>query len=172
MITAEKLKRVKEAGAAKTHMPRSGGDGYGATVASGGNVNLPPVAVERYDGLITVQRLNDLARMCGKGGFVVSARTGNRPQIRRGYAVSVHPERETWIGGFVKGRDILEYMIRNWDLLSDPRALVSARRNRKTGVTELNVCTVVGNRERARLLSQVHESSSFVDMRDGKIEKV
>lgn len=177
MITAERYDRVAKAKAAKTHVERKHGeehDTWGSTVGTGGKVNLPPVPVARYDGLISAQRLNDLARMCGKGGFVVHPLTGNSPAVRSGYAVSVWPERDSLLGGFVKGRDLLLFMIENWDLLWQGRALVQARRIRigSQTLTHLSVVKVVSTIDRARSLATVHEIASFVDMRDGKIEKV
>lgn len=176
MLNGDTLDRVKRAKAARTHVERKHGadhDEYGATVASGGKVNMPPVTVARYDGVVDTRRLNDLARMCGKGGFVVHPRSGNRALVRQGYAVSVWPGRDQLIGGFVKGRDILAFMIANWDLLWEGRALVQARRVHAGGgkyVTRLSVVRVVKRIERARNLARVNEQSSFVDMRDGKIE--
>lgn len=184
MIKGDTLERVKRAKAARSHLDRKGADHdtYGANARERGNVITYPQAVTAFDGSFTMARLRDLAKLCGKGGFVVSARTGNR--VSTGYAVSVHPEREQLIGGFVSARDLLTFMIENWDLLSDPRAVLQARRDWKAGYTVLSVCTVVpvppnGGRdavrraqELARQLAHVNESRTFVDMTDGRIFRV
>lgn len=169
MINSGTLERVKKAQASKTHVERKGPDtdGYGATVATGGSVNVPPVAVRGWDGTVTTERLNYLARLCGRGGFVVSARTGHEARVRDGYAVGIFRHRDQLIGGFVKGRDILAYIVDNWDLLKDPRVLLSARRG--PNGTTLNVCAVVEDRQRARNVAKGLGRQTFVDMRDGRI---
>lgn len=186
MIQGATLERVKRAKASRSHMDRKGPDQdtYGANAREGGNVITYPQPVASYDGTFTTQRLRDLAKLCGKGGFVVSPRNGNA--VDTGYAVSVHPECDQVIRGFVGWRDLLEYMTDRdrWQYLSHPNAVLRAWRDWANGCTVLSVCTVVRvnpnggldarqrAQETARQLAYVNESRDFVDMTDGRVFRV
>ena len=171
MITAEKLHKVKQASAAKTHGVRTGGDGYGANARQGGSVVRVPEPIVRRDAMFTSRRMRDLAKLIGEyDGFVVPLH--DTPDTATGYAVSVHPEREDKRRGFLSGPYLAEYIVRNLDLLSHPSAVLSVRRDRATGHTYLNVCTVVAELETARLLSQVHQGDTLVRMADGRLCRV
>lgn len=173
MINGDTLARVQKAKARRSHAERKHSaehDEFGSSVASGGRVNMPPVPATSYDGSFTTARLRDLAKLCGKGGFVVSPRTGN--SVATGYAVSVHPERETRIGGFVGWRDLMDFIRENWDLLSHPDAVLSATVDRRTGVKLLNVGTVVRELDRAKLLARMHGRATVVRTADGQVCRV
>jgi hypothetical protein len=141
-----------------------------------------PQPVASYDGVVSADRLRRLASLCGKGGFVVSARTGNT--VSTGYAVAVHPECDQRIGGYVSAADLMEYIRRNWTLLVHPSAVLRVRVDRATGHKLLSVCTVVRPnpkhgpdavrkaRELARQLAYVNETGEFIDMTDGRVVRV
>lgn len=165
--------RVQRAMALRTHVERVNKhdrDGYGSSVASGGRVNVPPAPATSYDGSFTAQRLKDLAKLCGKGGFVVSPRTGNR--VASGYAVSVYPRCDRLIGGFVSWQDLMEYLRDNWELFCRFNSVFSVSVDRATGVKRLSVCTVVKNLDRARTLARAHDQRTVVRMADGRVERV
>lgn len=165
--------RVKKAQARRSHLEIKGADtdDYGALARQGGGLLRVPGGITGYDGAITRERLRYLAKLCGKGGFVVSLRTGNR--VTKGYAVAVNPAvRELPIRGFVKWQKILAFVMENKDLLSDPRAVLSARRDHKQGVTYLNVCAVADTRAVAERVAAVNEARDFVDMRNGRVCRV
>lgn len=175
VMNAATLERVNKAKASKTHGMRGENgpdkDVYGCTVATGGKVVVVPEPIVRRDGTYTSRRMRDLADMVGEfGGFVVALQES--ADVKSGYAVSVHPEREDRRRGFVTGAYLADFILNNLDLLSHPAAVLRVHRVGKTGPTYLNVCTVVTKLDTAKVSAHMHEREKVVRMADGMLMRV
>lgn len=147
-----------------TKMPR--GDNYGASARTGGGVVRVPGALVRRDGMIDAARLAQLADMANTTGFLISPVHGAAQNT--GYAVGARKDRERLIGGRVTESDVIEYVRDNKDMLSAPGVMLCAARDRRAGVTYLNMVAVVRNLNLARNLARVNACGWFVDVQSGR----
>lgn len=93
------------------------------------------------------------------GGFTLG--TGLEP-ITTGYAVSLRPDREVILSRATEG-DLLEYMIRNADLLGHDGNAFGGWCDPTDGRIYLDVSTVVNDRETALRLAVEHDQLAVWD---------
>lgn len=129
-------------------------------------------AREAAEGRISREVLRGWARRLNVpgGGFSVSATSG--ADVRSGFALSVHPEREQRIGDTVTADDLMAYVRANADLLMRPGAVLGGWRDAESGQAFLDVSTVVHDRERALSLARAHDQLAFYDLSTGREVRV
>lgn len=88
------------------------------------------------------------------GGFTLDVRTMTHPVA--GYVVSTCPEHENTITGRVSATDLAEYLFTHVLLLHEPGKLMGAWLDRETGVTYLDVVSIVDSYEEAVALAERH----------------
>jgi hypothetical protein len=101
------------------------------------------------DSPTTVRLADSLAN---EGGFSFDLNTGTTPTS--GYAVSVNPEANRQTGVRVSAGLIGTYAYAFGHLLDQPGKVLGAWRDTETGITHLDVSTVVGDREDALMLAR------------------
>lgn len=121
------------------------------------------VSVSRLPGLC--QRLN-----APGGGFAIHALSGER--VRDGFVVSIHPEREQYIGDRVDVGDVIAYAFENADLLVRAEWVLSCWRDDVTGVAHLDVSMVVYDRREAVRLCREYGQATFWDASTGRAVRV
>ena len=94
------------------------------------------------------------------GGFAVGALSG---LVDSGYVVSVHPERESVVGGRLFPDDVVSFVYRNADLLSRAGYVASCWRDIRSGLAHLDVSTVVYDRREAVRLCREFDQLGFFD---------
>lgn len=99
------------------------------------------------------------------GGFSVEAFRGR--DIRSGYAVAVHPDREQQISGPVRAEDVKAYVFANADVLAKAGAVFGGWRNPSDGVAYLDVTRVVATRAQAEALARKHNQLAYYDFAAG-----
>ncbi|WP_439377844.1 hypothetical protein [Amycolatopsis lexingtonensis] len=101
-----------------------------------------------------------------EGGFSYDPRTRTSPTS--GYAVSVNPEANRQLPGPVSTGVILGYAYLFGHLLDQPGKVLGAWRDSETGITHLDVSTVVGDREDALMLARAFGELAVWDYAGGE----
>lgn len=99
------------------------------------------------------------------GGFSVDPRTGG--DVRTGYAVAIHPDRERQIGGVVRPEDIRAFAYDNADLLAQEGSVLGGWRDPETGIAYLDVSVQVHDRAEALALGRQYDQLAVFDFRFG-----
>ena len=95
------------------------------------------------------------------GGFTVDPRDGS--DVRRGYAVSVHPEHERVITGPVSTGDLVDYVARVSECLSLPGRVLGGWRDPQSGQAFLDVSVVLDNLSDALMLAAASNQLAVFD---------
>ncbi|WP_158881959.1 hypothetical protein [Amycolatopsis anabasis] len=104
-----------------------------------------------------------------EGGFSVSPLTGH--DVRSGYAVSLHPDRERQIGGKVTPEDIRDFAYDNAAVLMAGGVVLGGWRD-DNGVSYLDITTIVYDREEALALGRKYGQIAIWDFARGASVKV
>jgi hypothetical protein len=99
------------------------------------------------------------------GGFSIDPRTGG--DVRVGYAVATHPERERRIGGKVSPSDIQAFVYDNADLLTQEGKIIGGWRDPQSGDAFLDISEQVHDRETALILGGLHNQLAVWDFARG-----
>lgn len=92
-------------------------------------------------------------------GFTVDA---SGRDVTSGYAVSVHPDASQMFD-HVTSLDLIDYVIRNYDLLILPGRVFGGWRNPSSGYVYLDVSVVTHDLEEAMALGRDHEQLAIYD---------
>lgn len=99
------------------------------------------------------------------GGFSLDAQTGH--PVAGGYAVAAHPDREVILSEVTMG-DLLEFMIRNADVLQLPGRIVGGWKDPEDGRVYLDVSILVEDRDEALQLAVDHDQLAIFDFASGQ----
>lgn len=99
------------------------------------------------------------------GGFSVNPRTGQAPVS--GYAVSTNPECNRRFTGKVSAEDIRSYAFDHAAILVTGSKILGAWLDTETGITHLDVSTVVYDRSEALALAREHGELAVWDIARG-----
>jgi hypothetical protein len=99
------------------------------------------------------------------GGFSIDANTGHA--VTGGYAVAAHPDREVILAECTMG-DLLEFMIRNADLLSLPGVIMGGWHDPEDHRVYLDVSILVEDRDEAIKLAVDHDQLAIFDFATGE----
>ncbi|HVV11593.1 hypothetical protein [Amycolatopsis sp.] len=100
-----------------------------------------------------------------EGGFSVNPRTGQAPVS--GYAVSTNPECNRQFTGRVTAEDIRSYAFDHAPILVTGSKILGAWLDTETGITHLDVSTVVYDRSEALALARKHGELAVWDVARG-----
>lgn len=100
------------------------------------------------------------------GGFTYQPLSEHEPSV--GYALSIHPERS-----FAKDadelefEDVLDYVVKNEDLLSQKGSYLGAWHDPESGKVFLDISRVTDDEDEARDLALVHDQIAYFDLGKG-----
>jgi hypothetical protein len=98
------------------------------------------------------------------GGFTLD---DHGQSVTSGYAVAAHPDREVILAELSMG-DLLEFMIRNADVLTLPGRVLGGWHDPADGRIYLDVSIVLADREAAMALAVDHDELAIFDLAAGQ----
>lgn len=106
----------------------------------------------------------------GDGGFSVDPRTGEN--VRAGYAVAVHPERERVLTDPVGVGDLIAYVVQVADALALPGRVFGGWRDPQTGRMYLDVSAIIADYSDAVSLARESGQVAIFDLTAGESIRV
>lgn len=99
------------------------------------------------------------------GGFSLDAQTGH--PVAGGYAVAAHPDRGVILAE-ASMDDLLEFMVRNADVLALPGRILGGWNDPEDGRVYLDVSILVADRDEALQLAVDHDQLAIFDFAAGQ----
>jgi len=123
----------------------------------------------RGGGAISDHHVEELYERIAKpdGGFTYQPLTANEPAA--GYAVSIFPDRSFGADASqMRLDDLVNYVVQNADLLSDPGNHIGAWHDPETHRVYLDISRVVPTPDRAASLARAHDQIAYFDLSRGQ----